>query len=109
MTYPNEPGFKRTDTSREAAEAMKPTAATLRDKALRAIGAAGLNGLTSEELAAVIGVERVSIQPRTSELRELEKIEDSGQRRRNGSGKRAIVWIIARPKDNGRGFGLGLL
>lgn len=108
MTYPNEPGFKRTDTSREAAEAMKPSAATLRDKALRAIERAGANGLTAEELAATLGVERVSIQPRTSELRELEQIEDSGLRRSNGSGRRAIVWRIPPPPVDERGFGLGL-
>ena len=43
--------------------------------------------------AEAMGVDRTTAQPRTSELRLRHMIKDSGQRRRNASGKRAIVWV----------------
>jgi hypothetical protein len=40
-------------------------------------------------------MDRWSIQPRTTELCRKGLIRDSGQRRRNATGKLAIVWIAA--------------
>lgn len=93
--YPDTPGYRATDTSREAADAIAPVSARLQRLALRAIHAAGAAGLTADELAATLGVQRATIQPRTSELRRGHLIVDSGQRRRNASGVRAIVWTAA--------------
>lgn len=90
------------ETGYEAAAAVAEDAARLRPLALRRIAAAGASGLTAEELASVMAVPRETIQPRTSELRVLGKIADSGQRRLNRSGKRAIVWTLpeyAQPKQ----------
>ncbi|MEQ8707951.1 MAG: hypothetical protein RIC36_03110 [Rhodospirillales bacterium] len=61
--------------------------ATIRD--------AGKHGLTADELAARLGMDRWSIQPRTSELRCKGLIRDSGQRRPNATGKLAIVWTAS--------------
>lgn len=61
--------------------------------ALTAIRAARGRGLTTHELAAVVNIHRDAIQPRTSELRKLGLIRDSGGRRQNFSGKFAIVWV----------------
>ena len=96
-TYPEFPGSKGTsETGVEAAVAIAPAAATLRAKALVHIRAAGLQGLTSEELAGVMGVEYGSIQPRTSELRRLAQIVDSKLRRTNTiSRKRVVVWVAS--------------
>jgi predicted transcriptional regulator len=63
--------------------------------ALRAICDA-VDGLTTEELAERTGTDFSSIQPRTSELRRLGLIRDSGRRRRNWKGKRTIVWEATR-------------
>ena len=41
-------------------------------------------------------MERTTVQPRTSELKLLGLIEDSGERRRNRNGKRAIVWVACK-------------
>ena len=46
-------------------------------------------------LAARLEMDRWSIQPRTSELRRKGLIRDSGRRRPNATGKRAIVWIAS--------------
>ncbi len=99
-TYPNSPGFKGSaDTGKAAAADMKEHCGRLQRMALKAIREAGQvredgsGGLTADELAATLGMERWSVQPRTSELRRKHLIDDSGHRRRNVTGKRAVVWV----------------
>lgn len=91
--YPDTPGHKGDGgTSREAADAMQEHCGRLQRMALGAIREAGETGLTADELAERLGVTRWTIQPRTSELRRKHLIQDSTQRRRNVTGRRAIVW-----------------
>jgi len=92
MTYPNEPAVGRTDTSAQAAEAISAVSGRLRRLVLGAIRNAGQRGLTTNEAADLLNIGRDSIQPRTSELRALGLIWDSGHRRPNKNGKAAIVW-----------------
>ena len=94
--YPDEPGHRGVGTSIEAAHAIAPLTARLQRLALAAIWNAGDRGLTAEELAARLNVTRAAAQPRTSELRLRGAIIDSGKRRINASGRRAIVWTAAR-------------
>jgi hypothetical protein len=93
--YPHVAGFKCTDTSAEAAREITPETGRLRKLVLAVVADAGEHGATSEEIVERTGIPRVSIQPRTSELRRLGKIADSKLRRPNpSSGKRAIVWCL---------------
>lgn len=92
-TYPNVPGHRGVETSIAASEALLPKLGKLQTMALAAIKEAGWLGLTADELADRLEMDRYSIQPRTSELRRKGLIRDSGQRRPNSSGKLAIVWI----------------
>ncbi|WP_298018314.1 hypothetical protein [uncultured Parasphingopyxis sp.] len=94
-TYPNAPGHRRVDTSVAAAEAIAPKLGRLQRMAQCAIDAAGEQGLTADELAARLTLDRYSIQPRTSELKRRGLIRDSGRRRPNASGKQAIVRIAS--------------
>ncbi len=91
--YPDEPGHRGVDTSIEAADAISSLTARLQRMALVAIWNAGTRGLTADELAGKLRLTRASIQPRTTELKLRGAIVDSGGRRLNASGKRAIVWI----------------
>lgn len=91
--YPDVPGHRGVETSMEAADEIATDCARLQSMALAAIRGAGSSGLTADELAAKLDMNRWSIQPRTSELRAKRLIGDSGQRRRNCTGKRAIVWV----------------
>jgi DNA-binding MarR family transcriptional regulator len=91
--YPDAPGHRGVDTSREAAEAFAPKLGRLQKLALEAIRSRGPFGLTADELAETLGLDRYSIQPRSTELRRKRLIEDSGLRRFNATGRRAIVWI----------------
>ena len=92
-TYPDAPGHRNVDTSVAAAEALAPKLGRLQRMAETTIRDAGLGGLTADELAARLGMDRWSIQPRTTELKRKGIIRDSGQRRQNATGKQAIVWI----------------
>jgi hypothetical protein len=51
------------------------------------------DGLTADEVAARLDRDILSIRPRVSELAAQERIIDSKQRRKNRSGKNAIVWV----------------
>lgn len=101
-SYPNRPGCRATDTSQAAAEAIAPKLGRLQRMALDAIKARGTLGLTADELAEALSLDRYSIQPRTSELRRKMLIADSGLRRRNSSHKMAIVWTLP---EHVRGLG----
>ena len=92
--YPDAPGHRGVDTSIAAADAVAPKLGRLQRLAETTIRAAGPDGLTADELAARLEMDRWSIQPRTTELRRKGMIRDSGQRRRNVTGKAAIVWIV---------------
>ena len=94
LDYPRTPGWRTPVTSIEAAEAIAPGAKLLRDKVLRAIRAAGAFGLTADEAAARLGLTPFTARPRCTELNKLGEIMDSGLRRENESGRRAIVWIV---------------
>lgn len=91
--YPDAPGHRNVDTSVAAANALAPNLGRLQRLAHEAIRDAGWLGLTADELSAKLGIDRWSIQPRTSELKRKGLIRDSKQRRFNTSGKLAIVWI----------------
>ncbi|MEJ8631463.1 hypothetical protein P0F65_20015 [Sphingomonas sp. I4] len=52
------------------------------------------NGLTVDETCAAAGYPRYSLQPRFTALRDRKAIFDTGLRRRNVSGAKAIVWRI---------------
>lgn len=92
--YPDAPGHRGVETSIEAAEAIQPKHGRLQRLTLEAITSRGAFGLTTDECAETLGLERWSVQPRTSELRKQGKIVDSGLRRRNATGRRSIVWTL---------------
>lgn len=92
-TYPNAPGHRNVETSIAAADAIAPKLGRLQRMAECEIRDAGARGLTADELAARLQMDRYSIQPRTSELKRKGLIRDSGQRRPNSTGKLAIVWV----------------
>lgn len=87
--YPHEPGHQDTDTSLEAAVSMSERAVSLRAACL---GILRYRDATADECATLLRESVLSIRPRISELRRMGFADDSGKRRFNRSGKRAIVW-----------------
>jgi len=92
--YPQAPGFKARETAQAAAESIRPKAKRLQALCLDALRTHG--PLTADECAERLQIDKLSIRPRFSELAAMWKVTDSGQRRENSSGKRAIVWSLAR-------------
>ncbi len=90
--YPSQPGYKRRETSRDAATAMKPKAKRLQGLVLDALAQYG--ALTADEIADKLSIDKLSIRPRLSELAAQYRVVDTGQRRANESGKRAVVWSL---------------
>lgn len=93
MTYPNEPATGKTDTSAEAADAIRPSVTQLQ---YMIIGRLAMGGpQTSCELAEALNEAYENIQPRTSELRAMGKIKDGGKRGPSRNPKRnAIRWEL---------------
>jgi predicted HTH transcriptional regulator len=90
--YPNSPGARFIETSRAAAAHIAPKAPTLRAQCFASLKATG--PATADEMAARLGVDRLAIRPRFSELSAMGIIADSGDRRLNASGVRAVVWRV---------------
>lgn len=88
--YPEVLRARGTDTSSAAAQSVD--ADTLRGECLQALRDIG--PLTADECAEYLGCDKLAIRPRFSELRRMGKVEDSNKRRRNTSGKSAIVWKL---------------
>lgn len=87
--YPHRPGWKKRDTSRQAAEQISVVVTGLQSKVLEFIRS---GPASADELASYIEISILSARPRCSELAKMGLIEDSGERRANESGKMAIVW-----------------
>ncbi len=93
--YPSSPGHRGVETSVAAADELAPKLGRLQAMVSGAIRGAGENGLTADECCDVLELDRWTVQPRTSELKVKGLIKDSGKRRKNKTGKQAIVWISA--------------
>lgn len=93
--FPDAAGFKgEAETGREAAADIGPKLGRLQNLVLEMAKGCGPRGLTPEEACDLSGMERVTLQPRFSELKVKGLLVDSGQRRLNPSSrKRAVVWV----------------
>lgn len=91
------PGFKENGTSRDAAVAMRSSAAILRERVYAAFKAAGADGLTADQAAAKIDESPFATRPRVTELGKETppRIVKTKMRRRNASGLSAAVWIAS--------------
>lgn len=89
--YPNRPGWKAQETSKQAAREMVDQCKGLQ---LACVVALREENYTADEIAERLNESILAIRPRLSELLRKGKIEDSGLRRQNESGKSAIVWRL---------------
>lgn len=80
------------ETSRAAAESIAPTVATKREAVLAYLRRCGVHGALDQQINRYFGWQGTGC-PRRCELVERGLVVDSGQRRKNVSGKSAVVWI----------------
>ena len=83
---------RRTDPETAKAAARKAPAAGLQMRVLDALRRSR-EGLTSHELAALLGEDLVSVSPRLRPLANKGLVRDSGERRAGPSGTKSIVWV----------------
>jgi predicted ArsR family transcriptional regulator len=89
---PQGTGYRNTDTSREAAEHADGKSAFWRLRVMEMLSIH--RELTADEIAAHLKASVLTIRPRVTELVGARKIEDTGKRRKNESGRNAAVWKI---------------
>ena len=91
MVYPDRPGYKKRSTSKAAANSMLSKSKTLQAKCLELLKQ---RAMTADEIATALDETELAIRPRISELAKKNLIFDMGYRRKNKSGRSAIVWGI---------------
>jgi predicted ArsR family transcriptional regulator len=96
-SYPDAAGHSDDDTSIAAAQAITPDANRLRQMCCDELYK---RELTTDETAALLGIDILTIRPRFSELRVDGRIEATGKKRRNESNRPAKVWRIRRDKGS---------
>lgn len=90
---PQSPPHNGVDTSRAAADSMRPHAATLRQKVLEHIRHCGEDGSTCDEAELRLGMSHQTCSARFRELAQQGLIWDSGRRRETRTGRGAIVYL----------------
>lgn len=90
-SYPDFPGAKTGGTSAEAAASMRYSACQLQGLVLAELER---QPGTADEIAERLGIDRLAIRPRLSELVANNTAFKSSERRRNASGKWASVYKL---------------
>lgn len=85
---PSLPFARSSETSRDAARAVRSAAEQNRGRVLEAIRAAGANGMTCDEVQVLLGLSHQQCSPRVSELARSGEIVPSGLTRPTRSGPR---------------------
>lgn len=93
------PPHSGSETSKAAAELIRPNAETLRARVLEYIEAQGQFGATDSEIQSALVMEGNTERPRRQELQTQGLIRDSGQTRATASGRQAVVWIATNHKN----------
>lgn len=95
LSDPSEDGvvLGASETSKQAALDAFPRSGTQRHRVLNCIVAAGLLGLTDEEMQKMLLMGPNTQRPRRVELAKGGWIVDSGKRRPTDSGNPSIVWV----------------
>lgn len=92
---PTLPYVSGSDTSKAAAESHAPASVSaLKSLMLRFIAYSG--GATCDEIEASLGLRHQTASARIKELKDTQKIRDTGTRRRTRSGRMAAVYEVVK-------------
>jgi hypothetical protein len=83
-------------TSHQAAFQFDPAVTKIEQLILEQLRGPGRGGMTTHALAAVLGLELVTVSPRMKPLVVKGLVRDSGRRSESPSGRLRIIWEIAR-------------
>ena len=88
------PHVAGSDTSRAAAEAIRPLAPRQQDRALASISARHSDGMTCDEVEMALGMSHQTASARVRDLVKAGAIVDSGKRRPTRTGRKAAVYVV---------------
>lgn len=89
------PAHNGTETSRDAAHAIKPHVSAQRGRVLTLL-AGRPEGMTAQEIEDALSLSGNTVRPRLVELREHGAVRDSGRTRKSASGRACVVWEFVR-------------
>lgn len=95
MTIPV--GHDHPDTSHEMAARRAPKEGTIRAQIMESIGRLKDAGATDDDLEVILGRSHQSVSAARNSLVRDGWLRDSGERRKNRWGNRAIVWVHEDP------------
>lgn len=95
QTIWNQAGEIVVDTRAVAAAAIAPVAGGMGRRVHEFIRRRGERGATDEEISLALSMRDSTARARRVELRDAQKIRDSGRRRETNSGRASIVWVAA--------------
>lgn len=94
MSHYFPPFASESDTSFAAAESVVPVVHRLRSYVLQLVDAAGINGVTCDEVEVIGNLSHQTASARVNELVNNGSIVDSGARRPTRSGRMARVMVL---------------
>lgn len=97
MTYVHGVPHNGTDTSEAAAESLKDYAGELGHRIWKYLGIHG--PLTCEELESCLDMSHQTVSGRLTVLRDNGRVVDTGERKRNRTGRMAILWRSVAPGE----------
>lgn len=89
------PAQRHSETSKAAAEAIKPRVEIYRERILAEIKRSGALGRTDGELQEQLAMNGSTQRPRRIELVDAGLVKDSGRTRKSASGRACVVWVAA--------------
>lgn len=96
LPWQSDPDDRTGNTSRAGAKAIRADAKSLQARYVRLLYARGLAGLTDQEAADALGIERTTLIPRRDELKRL--IKPTGEKRLRVGPHKSVpntVWALA--------------
>ena len=93
MTYPNEPGWKGKETSRQAAKQERGRSAIIAAKVLEELHNWPF-GAAAEQIAPIVGASVYSVRSRLSEMQEKKRVAATEYLYRNENGKNVTIWKL---------------
>lgn len=96
FVWPEPPAQQHSDTSRDAADAIKGVSGRLRREVYEWLAGRGVDGGTDEEIQAALNMPSSTQRPRRVELVRAGRVVDSGRQRPTKSGRKAVVWTVAK-------------
>jgi hypothetical protein len=83
-------------TSHQAAFDFDPLVSGIEQRIVNHLRSLVRGGMTTHALAAVLGLELVTVSPRMKRLSEKNLVRDSGMKAESPSGRKRIIWEIIR-------------